>query len=112
MKNSFFFGFLLLITVTLNTIAQSLLKLGSGQNPLNLYLMGGILAYGLSTVFYILVLGKFNLSVAYPVTIGLTMVATTFVGNIILKEEVSTVQWIGIGLMLSGIFAIAFGRNA
>lgn len=102
-------GLLVLITVGLNTLAQALLKLGSGQNPLNFYLCSGILVYGLSTVFYIVVLGKFNLSLAYPIIIGLTVLATTIVGTFYLGEKVATVQWLGIGLMLSGISAIASG---
>ena len=101
---------LILITVGLNTIAQALLKLGSGQNPLNFYLLGGLFAYGLSTVFYIVVLGKFNLSVIYPVIIGLTVFATTMTGAFLLGEKVVTIQWLGIGLMLSGISAIALGK--
>lgn len=102
---------LILITVGLNTIAQALLKLGSGQNPLNLYLLGGLFAYGLSTVFYIMVLGKFNLSVAYPVIIGLTVLSTTVTGFFLLGEKLATVQWFGIGLMLSGILAIALSKS-
>ncbi len=112
MRTYLFFSLLILVTVGLNTLAQTLLKLGSGQNPLNLYLLGGLLAYGLSTVFYIVVLGKFNLSVAYPVVIGLTVVATTIAGAILLREKVSTVSWLGIGLMLSGILAIALGKGS
>ena len=101
---------IVIVTVALNTIAQTLLKLGTGQNILNLYLCGGLFTYCLSTVLYILVLGKLNFSLTYPVVIGLTVVATTFAGAIILKEQVPTLQWIGIGLMLSGIWAIAFGK--
>lgn len=103
-------GLLIFITVGLNTLAQALLKLGSGQNPLNFYLLGGIAAYGLSTIFYILVLGKFNLSVAYPVVIGLTVMSATITGAYFLGEKVAVVQWLGIGLMLSGISAIALGK--
>lgn len=110
MQSNLVFLILILLSVTLNTLAQTLLKLGSGQNPLNMFLFGGLAAYGLSTVFYILVLGKFNLSVAYPVVIGLTVLATTMSGAIILSEKVSSVGWIGVGLMISGIFAIAFGK--
>lgn len=100
-------GLLIILTVSLNTIAQVLLKLGSGQNFINPYLFGGILAYGLSTIFYITFLGKLNLSVAYPVIIGLTVLATTMMGALFLGEKVSTIHWLGIGLMLSGISAIA-----
>ncbi len=110
MFSQLFFSLLVLISVSCNTVAQTLLKLGSGQNPLNIYLLGGITTYGISTIFYILVLGKFNLSVAYPVVIGLTIIATTISGALILHEKVSPTQWLGIGLMLSAIFAIAFGK--
>lgn len=111
MTTNVLFALLILITVGLNTAAQTLLKLGSGANPVNVYLLGGLLSYGLSTVFYILVLGKFNLSVAYPVVIGLTVAATTLAGAIILREKVEVSQWIGIGLMISGILAIAFTKS-
>ena len=103
-------GLLVLFTVGLNTLAQVLLKLGSGQSPLNLYLFGGILAYGLSTVFYVAFLGKLNLSIAYPVIIGLTVLSTTIIGAFLLGEKVPAMQWLGIGLMLSGISVIAFGK--
>jgi len=111
MNNQLFFSLIILVTVALNTLAQTFLKLGSGQNPLNIYLFGGICFYGLSTIFYILVLGKFNLSVAYPVVIGLTMVTTTIAGVAILKERISISQWLGVGLLLSGIWAIALGKR-
>ena len=101
---------LIAISVGLNTTGQTLLKLGAGQNSVNLYLLGGLGVYAISAVFYILVLGKLNLSIAYPVVIGLTIIATTIVGAFWFKETVSTVGWIGIGLMLGGISAIAVGK--
>ncbi len=100
---------LILVTVGLNTLAQAFLKLGSGQSLINIYLVGGILLYGLSTIFYVLVLGKLNLSVAYPVVIGLTVISTTIVGGYFLGEKISTIQWVGIGLILSGVSAICSG---
>ena len=102
---------LILLIVGLNTIAQILMKVGAGSNPLNIYLFFGVLAYGLSTIFYILILGKFNLSVAYPVVIGLTMIATTISGAVFLREKIPSSHWLGIGLMLSGIFAIALSKT-
>jgi small multidrug resistance pump len=101
---------LIVATVGLNTLAQTLLKLGSGQNLMNLHLLGGIFTYGLSTIFYVIVLGKFNLSVIYPVVIGLTVFSATMTGAFLLGEKVATLQWVGIGLMLTGISAIAIGK--
>jgi multidrug transporter EmrE-like cation transporter len=111
MPTHVFLLFLILITVGLNTVAQALLKLGSNQGITNIYFAGGILAYGLSTLFYIIVLGKFNLSVAYPVIIGLTVVSTTVVGAVIFREKITPGHWTGIGLMLSGIAAIALTKT-
>jgi small multidrug resistance pump len=108
----FVLSLMIVITVGLNTLAQTLLKLGAGSTPLNPYLFGGLIAYGVSTIFYIAVLGKFNLSIAYPVVIGLTVIAATFSGSFFLHEKVLTGQWIGIGLMISGIAAIAFAKIA
>ena len=109
MTNPIFVG-LVLVTVGLNTLAQVLFKSGAGNSLLNLYLLGGVTAYGLSTIVYISILGKLNLSVAYPVVIGLTVVATTIMGSVVLGEKVSSVNWVGIGLMISGLFAVAYGR--
>jgi small multidrug resistance pump len=106
-----FVTLLVLVTVTFNTTAQTLLKLGAGQDAINLYIVGGIFLYGLSTIFYILILSKLNLSLIYPIVIGLTIIATMIVGSAILKERVSTTQWLGMGLLVSGIWAIAFGKK-
>lgn len=105
-------GLMVVITVVLNTLAQTLLKLGAGSTLLNPYLLGGIVAYGVSTVFYVAVLGKLNLSIAYPIVIGLTVIAATCSGAFFLHEKVVVGQWIGIGLMISGISAIAFAKVA
>ncbi|MGP1381924.1 MAG: SMR family transporter [Thainema sp.] len=110
MTNLFFAG-LILVAVGLNTIAQILFKSGAGESLLNLYLMGGVAAYGLSTLIYISILSKFNLSVAYPIVIGLTVVATTVAGAFLLSEKISSVNWMGVGLIISGICAVAFGRT-
>ena len=111
MSNQLFSILLIFITVTLNTFAQILLKLGADLNQFNIYLIGGICSYGLSTIFYILVLSKLNLSVVYPVVIGLTILSTTILGSIILREKVSITHWVGVSLMLSGISVIACAKT-
>lgn len=111
MLTQLFFSFLILVTVAFNSCGQILLKMGAGQNPLNIYLLSGLVFYGLGTIFYITVLGKYNLSTAYPVIIGLTIIATMVSGAIILKEKVLISQWVGMGLMLSGIAAIILAKS-
>uniref|UniRef100_B8HVA5 Small multidrug resistance protein n=1 Tax=Cyanothece sp. (strain PCC 7425 / ATCC 29141) TaxID=395961 RepID=B8HVA5_CYAP4 len=110
MPNYLFTILLIIATVGLNTFAQTFLKLGSGLASLNSYLIAGVLAYGLSTVSYVYVLKHLNLSVAYPVIIGLTIFTTTIAGGYLLGEKISLIQWTGVGLMLSGLFAICFWK--
>ncbi|MGB3298803.1 MAG: SMR family transporter [Phormidesmis sp.] len=102
---------LILVTVGLNTFAQILFKFGAGNSFLSPYLLGGIAAYGLSTVVYISILSKFNLSVAYPVVIGLTVLVTTVASALLLREKVSLINWAGISLIVSGVCAVAYGRT-
>lgn len=97
-------------SVVLNTAGQILLKSGSGQGMVNLNLFLGLVAYAVSTVSYILILKRLNVSVAYPLVFGLTIVATTLAGANILKEPVNVQQWMGVGLVVSGICAISFGK--
>ena len=101
---------LILFTVGLNTLAQVLFKFGAGNSFLSVYLLGGVAAYGLSTLIYISILSKFNLSVAYPVVIGLTVLATTIASTLLLREKVSLVNWAGVSLIVSGVCAVAYGR--
>jgi multidrug transporter EmrE-like cation transporter len=96
---------------TLNTIAQILLKQGSGKGLTSFYVWGGLLIYGLSAVFYISLLSKVNLSFAYPVTIGLTITATALMGAALFRERVLPLHWLGISLIISGIWAIALAKE-
>ncbi|WP_299490636.1 SMR family transporter [Acaryochloris sp. IP29b_bin.137] len=110
MSSKIFFCILVLLTSGLNTAGQILLKYGVTNSFFNLYLLGGILAYGLSTIVYILVLSKLNLSVVYPVVIGLTVISTTLASIIFFQEKVSVPHWMGVGLILSGICTVVFGK--
>jgi small multidrug resistance pump len=98
-------------SVVLNTTGQILLKSGSGQGMVNLNLFLGLVAYAVSTVSYILILKILKVSVAYPLVFGLTIIATTLAGANILKEQVTVQQWMGVGLVISGICAISFGKS-
>jgi small multidrug resistance pump len=110
MNNQILFFVLVGATVSLNALAQVLLKVGSVKSFFNIYLLGGILAYGLSTLIYIKLLSKVNLSLAYPLIIGLTVIVATVSGVALLGEKVQPISWVGVGLVLSGIWAIAVGK--
>ena len=93
--------------VAVNTVAQGLLKVGASRGLLSAAMIGGVGAYGLSTLLYVMVLSKAKLTLAYPVIIGATVVATCLVSVRFLDERVGALQWAGIGLVVAGIACIA-----
>ncbi|HEY9828244.1 MAG TPA: small multidrug resistance protein [Stenomitos sp.] len=111
MPNGVWMALCIGLTVGLNALGQVLLKLGAQRSPFNLYLLGGLTMYGCSTVIYILLLSRLNLSFVYPLVLGLTLCATLGASVLWLRESVAVGQWIGIGLMLSGLAAIALSHS-
>jgi multidrug transporter EmrE-like cation transporter len=103
---------LMSIVVVLNTVAQSLFKMGAGKGLINRSLVGGVAAYGLSTVIYVLVLGRANLSFVYPIVIGSTVVVTCLVSTRVFGESMETLQWLGVALIIAGIACIAALRRS
>jgi multidrug transporter EmrE-like cation transporter len=110
MPQSLWLGVLVALTVSFNTLAQICMKFGADQSPINRYVVGGVLLYGCSTVLYILALGRLNLSFVYPGVTGLTIIATLLSSLWFLREPVAVGQWVGVGLMLSGLIAIALNQ--
>ena len=102
---------LVVMIVALNTVAQGLLKVGSSRGLLSAAMVGGVGAYGLSMLLYVVVLSKAKLTLAYPVIIGATVVATCLVSVRFLDERVEPLQWAGIGLVVAGIACIAVTRG-
>lgn len=108
-----FQGLILLVvlcTAGLNTVAQTLLKLGAGKGLFNPNLAGGLVAYGLSTILYITALSKLDLSFVYPTIIGMTLIATVLVSTFILGELVSPLQWLGTLVIMSGIVLLYIAK--
>jgi small multidrug resistance pump len=107
-----FVWLLMPMVVVLNTVAQGLFKVGAGKGLINRSLIGGVAAYGVSTVIYVLVLGRARLSFVYPVVIGSTVVVTCLVSARLFGEDMGTLQWLGVALIIAGIVCIAAMRKA
>jgi len=95
------------VVVILNTVAQGLLKMAAGRGLINLPMIAGVGAYGLSTLLYVVVLKEANLSFAYPVIIGTTVLVTCIVSVAVLGERLAALQWFGIALIVAGIGLVA-----
>lgn len=115
---------LLIISVTLNVTANIFLKKGvisfggissdKAQLLASLtkaafspFIIGGLVLYGLSFVIWLRVLSFNDLSRAYPIFASVVFLMTTIGSMKFLNEDVSLMRFVGMAVMLTGIFIVA-----
>lgn len=69
----------------------------------------GAALYVVSFGLWIVILGRHDLSVAYPIAVSLTLVLSTVLASTILGESVSMGKLAGIGVVFLGIWLVARG---
>jgi multidrug transporter EmrE-like cation transporter len=67
---------------------------------------GGLILFGVSAVFWLIVLSRVSLSFAYPFA-ALTYVLILLFDRFILKTEVPGLRWAGVFLIITGIILIS-----
>lgn len=114
---------LLLITVGLNVAGQFLMKQGMSQVGviggslnvmagsllkafLNPYVIGGVGAYGFSSIFWLILLSRVELSYAYP-ALSLGYVLVTLVSAFLLAETVSPLRWLSVAVICVGVILLS-----
>lgn len=112
---------LLIVSVLMAVLGQLLMKQGMlefGRFPitqlvqnvipmfLNPWVFSGLAVFGVSSVFWLAVLSRLPLSLAYPM-VSLAYVVVTFASIIFFKESVSLVRWIGVLVICGGVFLIS-----
>lgn len=119
------FGALLLalLCVCLTAMAQVLLKMGMSSAPIqqamsngmrSVYwlaltspaIWGGMICFGASAGLWLLVLGKLEVSLAYPL-VSLGVVLTTLAGIFILGESASIYKVLGVTLIVGGVLVLS-----
>lgn len=70
----------------------------------------GIIFYGLSFVFYTILLNKFDLSFISPLTVALVYILLMITSFIVFKEPITTNKIIGSSLILFGIIFMLKGK--
>lgn len=110
---------LVLVTVTFNVVGQYLMKRGmmdvgriSGDLAmivgslsrafLNPWVIAGVVAYGMSSIFWLMLLSRVDLSYAYP-ALSLGYVMVTLVSAFALGEQVSAMRWAGVIVICVGV---------
>lgn len=68
---------------------------------------GGAALYLGAFAVWLLILSRIELSIAYPIAIGLTLVLVSLSGALILKEPIDLGRILGCFLILAGIIIIA-----
>ena len=118
---------LILISVALSAGSQLILKLGItvpevqwalaegasiprialaiARSPL---VIGGLGCFGLSAVFWLFVLAKLDVSLAYP-CVALGIVITVCAGHFLLGQTVSVLSVTGIAMIVAGVLIVAVG---
>lgn len=112
---------LLVVSVLMAVLGQLLMKRGMlefGRFPikelfqnvipmfLNPWVFTGLAVFGISSVFWLAVLSRLPLSLAYPM-VSLAYVVVTFASIILFKEHVSIIRWIGVMVICGGVFLIS-----
>lgn len=101
---------------------STLLKLGSAETVKSLFVVPvvnmnvsiisfiGFIAYGLSFIFYTILLSKFELSFISPLTVGIVYVLLMLTAFIFFKEQITFVKLLGSSLILIGVLMIAIQK--
>jgi drug/metabolite transporter (DMT)-like permease len=71
----------------------------------NKWVITGILSYLIEMVIWIVLLSYIPLSIAFPLT-GLQKIIIVFFSVLVLKEKVSKLEWLGVGITAIGIVII------
>jgi multidrug transporter EmrE-like cation transporter len=114
---------LALLCVCLTAIAQVLLKMGMSSPAIqdamtngmrsvywlaltNPAIWGGMICFGASAGLWLLVLGKLEVSLAYPL-VSLGVVLTTLAGIFILGESAGIYKILGVALIVGGVLVLS-----
>lgn len=112
---------LIAVAVLLASFGQVCMKKGLNEKPLdvreifsakifstvfepNVFL--GLTLYVVSAVVYLTILSKAEISYVYPM-IAIGYVITAFLAKMYFNESITALRWVGILLILGGVFLIA-----
>ena len=98
-----------LITIYSLISAFGLYKIKAADGMQDVVMWVGAAAYGAGFLIWILILRKYDLSIAFPIAAGSLIVATQAVSYVFLKETLSTTHMVGVAVIIVGI-SIVFTR--
>ena len=72
----------------------------------NIYLFLGLISFGVAFFFWLFVLSKVQLNIAYPIITSLNFCLVILGSWFLFKEQLSHLQILGIGFIILGIFLL------
>jgi multidrug transporter EmrE-like cation transporter len=72
----------------------------------NLLVCGGAILYVVSFLIWMVILTRNDLTVAYPIAVGLTLLLSTIGATMLLNEPVSAMRVAGVVLIFAGIVTV------
>ena len=102
-------------------LGQSLWKIGIERSPIKLdsiqglfsreainlvlspYMIVGFAVYGFATLIYITLISRYDYSLVQSLTIPLTLICAYFVAGIFFKEQIITINVLGVLLIIIGV---------
>lgn len=73
---------------------------------MNPYVFFGFACFGLSSIFWLVVLSRFPISLVYPM-VSVAYVLVAFASLIFFKEQVTMLRWLGIATIIAGVIIIS-----
>ena len=73
---------------------------------MNPYVFFGFACFGLSSIFWLVVLSRFPISLVYPM-VSVAYVLVAFASLILFKEQVTVLRWVGIVTIIAGVILIS-----
>ncbi len=75
------------------------------------YVLAGFVAYGVSSLMYLFVLSRLDVSYAYPF-VAINYVFVTFLAWLVLKETVPTLRLVGLAIICMGVLVLSASYKA
>lgn len=73
-------------------------------------LWGGLVLFGISALFWLVVLSRVDLSIAYPF-VGLSYILVVALARLLFGENVPTLRWVGVCVIALGIALIGLSSR-
>jgi len=73
---------------------------------LNPWVFSGLVAFGFSSIFWLVILSRMDLSLVYPM-VSIAYVIIAFASLILFKESISLLRWISIAIICFGVILIS-----